>query len=879
MHGGGSHLQDADSYIVGSTESTEGPGDVIEVATGFYLPGSIWGRLYQYQQHCVTWLFELHMQGVGGIIGDEMGLGKTIQMIAFFVGLYFGDASSLDSANGHASAMPTRRHVDKTSNGSVLIICPATVVHQWVAEFHKWFPPFRVAVLHGSSGYQGSSEALVNTMARGGPGHVLVTTYATLRAKKALLLRHDWHYVVLDEGHKIRNPDAAVTLAAKMIRSPHRIILSGSPIQNNLRELWCLFDFVFPGRLGTLPSFQAEFEVPIAHGSYANANSLQVQAAYKCACILRDTVEPYLLHRTKDDVQVQIDLPARDEQVLFCRLTPEQRAIYRRYISSSEVSECIRGDGPLFASIDTLRKICNHPDLAVNIYGAPDYSDPDVPLPYAWSGKMVVLRQLLRLWHEQNHRVLLFAQTRQMLNILESFVKSEGYKYFRLDGNTSIQRRQPMIDAFNEDREIFLFLLTTKVGGVGVNLTGADSVVIYDPDWNPSTDTQARERAWRIGQKRPVTIYRLLTAGTIEEKIYHRQVFKQLLTNKILKDPKQRRFFKSNELYELFILNDEVDGHTTETGAIFAGTDFHSSSSAPGAKASSATRRPPTAAGEQRGGPKLPTGSSAQAVVAAADPSGRQVGQTFVGLQNLERVDQVAAADEEDEKLQSGSGGSKGESAGDNNVLQALFSGNSGVHSALQHDKIINPGSHEHVIVEREASRIAARAAESLRRAEEASRSTPSGTVTWTGRSGIVPQSRRFGGGSVFGHTPIGAGDRHAPAAPRFGHGTAGSVSERASSAQLLARIRDRNDGSATAGVTSAGDAQGVGLLRDIVAFVRSKGGRASTDAILEKFGSLDPTKTPLFKQLLKVACTYAKSPPSSRGASGIWTLNSSYRA
>lgn len=158
-----------------------------------------------------------------------------------------------------------------------------------------------------------------------------------------------------------------------------------------------------------------------------------------------------------------------------------------------------------------------------------------------------------------------------MLDILESFVREQTYTYLRLDGTTSIGSRQPMIEKYNKSPDIFVFLLTTRVGGLGVNLTGANRVIIYDPDWNPSTDTQARERAWRIGQQKDVTIYRLLTSGTIEEKIYHRQIFKQYLTNRVLKDPKQRRFFKSNDLYELFTLKD-TDNQCTETEAIFAGT-------------------------------------------------------------------------------------------------------------------------------------------------------------------------------------------------------------------------------------------------------------------------------------------------------------------
>merc|ERR1712008_574562 len=188
------------------------------------------------------------------------------------------------------------------------------------------------------------------------------------------------------------------------------------------------------------------------------------------------------------------------------------------------------------------------------------------------SGKLIVVESLLKLWRKQGHKVLLFTQSRKMLTVLEKFLVDHNYSYLKMDGKTSIGSRQGLINKFNNSKDIFVFLLTTKVGGLGVNLTGANRVVIFDPDWNPSTDTQARERAWRIGQSRDVTIYRLLTSGTIEEKIYHRQIFKQLLVNRVLKDPTQKRFFKSNDLYDLFTLN-EGTSDKTETSAIFAGTN------------------------------------------------------------------------------------------------------------------------------------------------------------------------------------------------------------------------------------------------------------------------------------------------------------------
>ncbi|KAB0397526.1 hypothetical protein E2I00_006883 [Balaenoptera physalus] len=464
----------------------------------------------RYQQTGVRWLWELHCQQAGGILGDEMGLGKTIQIIAFLAG-------------------------DRRSITEKLI--------QDIAHCHG----------------------------------ILITSYSYVRLMQDDISRHDWHYVILDEGHKIRNPNAAITLACKQFRTPHRIILSGSPMQNNLRELWSLFDFIFPGKLGTLPVFMEQFSVPITMGGYSNASPVQVKTAYKCACVLRDTINPYLLRRMKSDVKMSLSLPDKNEQVLFCRLTDEQHKVYQNFIDSKEVYRILNGEMQIFSGLVALRKICNHPDLfsggPKNLKGIPDDELGEDQFGH-WkrSGKMIVVESLLKIWHKQGQRVLLFSQSRQMLDIFEVFLRAQKYSYLKMDGTTAIASRQPLITRYNEDTSIFVFLLTTRVGGLGVNLTGANRVIIYDPDWNPSTDVQARERAWRIGQKKQVTVYRLLTAGTIEEKIYHRQIFKQFLTNRVLKDPKQRRFFKSNDLYELFTLTSPDTSQSTETSAIFAGT-------------------------------------------------------------------------------------------------------------------------------------------------------------------------------------------------------------------------------------------------------------------------------------------------------------------
>ncbi|XP_060142232.1 DNA excision repair protein ERCC-6 isoform X2 [Globicephala melas] len=482
-------LQDKEKSLRLEDDSEESDAEFDE---GFKVPGFLFKKLFKYQQTGVRWLWELHCQQAGGILGDEMGLGKTIQIIAFLAGLSYSKIRTRGSNYRFEGLGPT------------IIVCPTTVMHQWVKEFHTWWPPFRVAVLHETGSFSHKKEKLIRDIAH--CHGILITSYSYVRLMQDDISRHDWHYVILDEGHKIRNPNAAITLACKQFRTPHRIILSGSPMQNNLRELWSLFDFIFPGKLGTLPVFMEQFSVPITMGGYSNASPVQI-----------------------------------------------------------------------FSGLVALRKICNHPDLfsggPKNLKGIPDEELGEDQFGH-WkrSGKMIVVESLLKIWHKQGQRVLLFSQSRQMLDIFEVFLRAQKYSYLKMDGTTAIASRQPLITRYNEDTSIFVFLLTTRVGGLGVNLTGANRVIIYDPDWNPSTDVQARERAWRIGQKKQVTVYRLLTAGTIEEKIYHRQIFKQFLTNRVLKDPKQRRFFKSNDLYELFTLTSPDTSQSTETSAIFAGT-------------------------------------------------------------------------------------------------------------------------------------------------------------------------------------------------------------------------------------------------------------------------------------------------------------------
>lgn len=812
---------------------------------GFRIPGDIYSSLFDYQKTGVQWLWELYSQQVGGIIGDEMGLGKTIQVISFLAGLHYSEKLTKP----------------------VIIVCPATVMKQWVNEFHRWWPPLRVSILHTSgsgmldvkrearieddmememfhrrdtmSKSYKAAKRIVNKVSR--DGHVLVTTYSGLQTYAELLIPTDWEYAVLDEGHKIRNPNTSITIYCKELRTHNRVILSGTPMQNNLTELWSLFDFVFPMRLGTLVNFRSQFEIPIKQGGYANASNLQVETAMKCAETLKDTISPYLLQRFKVDVAA--DLPKKSERVLFCKLTKLQRDAYEWFLASEDMRSIMAGKRQALYGVDILRKICNHPDLVEHktlskktnyVYGSGNKS-----------GKMQVVKALLEIWKRNGHKTLLFAQHRIMLDILEKFIKDmDGFKYCRMDGNTSIKDRQDLVDEFNRDQDLHVFLLTTKVGGLGVNLTGADRVIIYDPDWNPSTDVQARERAWRLGQKREVEIYRLMTAGTIEEKIYHRQIFKQFLTNKILKDPKQRQTFQLRDLHDLFTLGESKDGET-ETGSIFKGTEVQLSGSKK------------IVQGNEEAGLPTPPGESEEG-------KNQESLRNVVGISRQEKY-----RGREDEDAENSDG--EKQSSKDDRMLSSIFA-RTGVQSALEHDAIINGKKvvrADPEIIAREAKRVAAEAARELRKAGDIARTIPAGVPTWTGQLGTS-----------------GRPDEPMPTRGRGGIG-AGRGRGGPSSASVLANLQSRQVGmgsplasSSRSNTLGRGPQQEQPQGRDFLLLIRdyllTHGGSVYTQMLIDHFNRFcgTPQRTAEFKEMLK---TIAELKQGGRGR-GRWVLREEYK-
>lgn len=467
---------------------------------GLVVPAWINDRLFGYQRTGVQWMWELHQQYVGGIVGDEMGLGKMKNGDSLFLTFVEGKTVQVAAFLGAATASRKLK--------SVLVVSPATMLQHWLREIAIWAPGLRRILVHSSSGGRDEvhPESLTPSMLQKltrwlkssridrvnemideedlethpphsfcGTGFVVVTTYENLRRNRETYTNHKWSYLVLDEAQKIRNPDADVTIACKQISTPHRLAMSGTPIQNDLRELWSLFDFVFPGRLGTLPAFEQEFADPIKRGGYTNATPMQVQLAYRCALMLRDLIEPFLLRRLKRDVKEVQKMPGKTEQVLFCRLTRTQRDMYEAYLRSDEVSQVIRGSNQLLKATVMLRKIANHPDLVCDPDQAASFvqtrgssctarvegdevdseEDEDMLMDedslVQRSGKLEVLSKILPLWHKQGHRVLIFCQWKKMLNIIQRFTMLKGWKFGRLDGDTNIGNRQRLVDEFNTD--------------------------------------------------------------------------------------------------------------------------------------------------------------------------------------------------------------------------------------------------------------------------------------------------------------------------------------------------------------------------------------------------------------------------------------------
>ena len=440
------------------------------------------GEMRNYQLEGLNWLISLYDRKINGILADEMGLGKTLQSISLIGYLRF------------------TRH----DPGPYLVIAPKSTITNWSREFARWCPGLSVVKLQGDQ----EERRRVIDVDMHAPFDVVITTYELLIIEKAALRKRDWRYMIIDEAHRIKNENSVLSQAVRYLHSDFRVLITGTPLQNNLHELWALLNFLLPQVFTDSDVFDTLFA----------SQTHSEEIVHKLHAILR----PFILRRLKADVEK--GLPPKKETKLYVPMTPLQRQLYASILSKDVEALNALGRaerGRLINMLMQLRKACNHPYLFTGIEPGPPYMEGD----HLWEscGKLQLLHKLLIRLKAEGHRVLIFTQMTRMMDILEDYCRYSGLEYCRLDGQTNSIIRDENIDAFNAPGSSkFVFLLSTRAGGLGVNLQTADTVIIYDSDWNPQMDLQAQDRAHRVGQTKQVRVFRFMTAGSVEEKIVER---------------------------------------------------------------------------------------------------------------------------------------------------------------------------------------------------------------------------------------------------------------------------------------------------------------------------------------------------------------------
>lgn len=524
----------------------------------YKMPPTVNATLRSYQQDGLNWMHFLNVYQLHGILCDDMGLGKTLQSICIVAADHYENSGSSEEA------LPS------------LIVCPSTLTSHWYHEFGKFCSSFRVLEYAGATHTRRSLRSSIPEY------DAIVLSYDTLRRESDFFCTLRFNYCVLDEGHIIKNPRSKITIAVKQVQARHRLLLSGTPIQNNVLELWSLFDYLMPGFLGTEAQFNRQYGKPIAKSADAKATSKDQEAGTLALERLHRQVLPFLLRRMKEDVLA--DLPPKIIQDYNCDLSPLQVRLYGAFAKSqieSVASDAKANRGHIFKALGYLRKVCNHPKLVLS-ESHPWFKEVTADLrkqgtslnDIKLSAKLSALHQLLLDCGLQSpegrdvvvsqHRFLIFAQSKGVLDMIATDLFAAHMPwttYLRLDGSVVAAKRQAVVNNFNEDPSIDVLLLTTAVGGLGLTLTGADTVIFVEHDWNPSKDHQAMDRAHRIGQTKVVNVYRLITRGTLEEKIMGLQKFKQSISNTVISsDNASLASMGTDQLLDLF----EVDKTVVE---------------------------------------------------------------------------------------------------------------------------------------------------------------------------------------------------------------------------------------------------------------------------------------------------------------------------
>jgi SNF2 family DNA or RNA helicase len=458
------------------------------------LPSTFQGNLRDYQLEGFQWLARLEELSMGACLADDMGLGKTIQALAVL----------LKSA----------------TKGPSMVVAPTSVIQNWQREANRFAPTLKPILMHDLADRK---DALSNL----GPYDLLITSYGLMHNELENLSAVRFEIVVLDEAQAIKNHKTQRARAARSLNAAFKMITTGTPIENHLSELWSLFEFINPGLLGTHPSFNKRFAIPIEKQNDKAARHS-----------LRRLINPFILRRNKSEILDE--LPPRTEIELKVELSNEERAFYEAVRQQAvETLEDKKGNQQLtiLAEIMRLRRACCHPKLVQS----------DIPIA---ASKLQLFLELVDELRENGHKALVFSQFVDHLGLIKDALDEQGVSYCYLDGSTPMKHRSREVDLFQAG-ERDLFLISLRAGGTGLNLTAADYVIHMDPWWNPAVEDQASDRAHRIGQTRPVTIYRLVTKGTIEEKIVELHRSKRDLADKLLVGTDQPTTLSANDLVDL----------------------------------------------------------------------------------------------------------------------------------------------------------------------------------------------------------------------------------------------------------------------------------------------------------------------------------------
>ncbi|KAE9602149.1 putative calcium/calmodulin-dependent protein kinase chromatin remodeling ISWI family [Lupinus albus] len=446
-------------------------------------PSCIQGKMRDYQLAGLNWLIRLYENGINGILADEMGLGKTLQTISLLGYL----------------------HEFRGITGPHMVVAPKSTLGNWMNEIRRFCPVLRAVKFLGNPDER---RHIRENLLVAGKFDVCVTSFEMVIKEKSALRRFSWRYIVIDEAHRIKNENSLLSKTMRLYNTNYRLLITGTPLQNNLHELWALLNFLLPEVFSSAETFDEWFQI-----SGENDQQEVVQQLHK---VLR----PFLLRRLKSDVEK--GLPPKKETILKVGMSQMQKQYYKALLQKDLEVVNAGGERKRLLNIAMqLRKCCNHPYLFQGAEPGPPYTTGDHLITNA--GKMVLMDKLLPKLKERDSRVLIFSQMTRLLDILEDYLMFRGYQYCRIDGNTGGEDRDASIEAYNKPgSEKFVFLLSTRAGGLGINLATADVVILYDSDWNPQVDLQAQDRAHRIGQKKEVQVFRFCTEYTIEEKVIER---------------------------------------------------------------------------------------------------------------------------------------------------------------------------------------------------------------------------------------------------------------------------------------------------------------------------------------------------------------------